>query len=527
MLINYLVIFWFLALTKGVFFWIYLWQLKNYHWGRFVAHFQTHKGKTLLKDPWIVVKIILLGLILIWPNLIWLLIIFYTIQIMLFGKAIIWRQVKKPVLTLKAILLISLTTLTILVFGFYFQTNTPALLLFDLLFPVSISAIVLFIEPLFFLMRLNTIKRARQKISQYKKLKIIAITGSYGKTSTKEFLATILSSQFKVLATPDHKNSEMGIAQTILQDLNKDHEVFIVEMGAYNKGGITLLCNMVKPHIGIVTGVNQQHLATFGSFENLLSAEGGRELAEALGPKGFLIVNGDNEYCVSLYKKFKGRKKIYRTNNKSLSTDIWAEEISMTENALSFIASTKDGALQPLSINVLGAQQVQNILATILVANHLGISLEKISQAIKNIRPAQGGMTVKKAIYNINIIDASYSSNPDGVLADLDYLNVYSGKKVLVMPCLIELGEKASTVHQKIGRKIADVCDLAIITNKDFFAEIKKGALSKGMNNAAILLCDNPRDIFTHLTTFCKEGDAILLEGRLPQNLITTLKNDQ
>jgi UDP-N-acetylmuramoyl-tripeptide--D-alanyl-D-alanine ligase len=159
-----------------------------------------------------------------------------------------------------------------------------------------------------------------------------------------------------------------------------------------------------------------------------------------------------------------------------------------------------------------------------LIAKKLGMDFGEISDGCKKILPQQAGISLKKEMHGINIVDSSYSSNPDGVLADLDYLAVFPNKKVVVMPCIIELGEKSAEIHEKIGRKIAQVCNMAIITTKDKFASIKKGAMENGMKEKNILLCDKPQDIYSLITLFCKSGDAVLLEGRVPNKLIELLK---
>jgi len=364
---------------------------------------------------------------------------------------------------------------------------------------------------------------------------VVAITGSYGKTSTKEFLYTILSKKFKVLSTKDHQNSEIGVARCILEELKPSHQIFIAEVGAYNKGKVRQVCSFLKPKIGIVTGVNEQHMALFGSLKNLLSAEGGGELAEALPKDGILIVNGDNKYCISLYKEFNGNKKIYSLSNKIINSDIWSDSISIRKDSLSFIAIDESGDMAHFDVKVLGKQNVQNLLAAILTAKQLGMSFGEISKACKDILQKAAGMTLTLGKHNINIVDSSYSSNPDGVFADLDYLSIFPGKKVIVMPCLIELGPKSEEIHEKIGRKIGEICDLAIITSKDRFKEIEKGfyevkkdinVLQYSPDNVAkCLLCDNPKDIYSIATLFCKSGDTVLLEGRVPPELINLLKN--
>ncbi len=520
--------FWAVRTIKLVLFWIYLWQLKEYHIGRFRDHFTTDKGKKLIFNPLFAVKIVLLPLIFLQNVFIYILLLVYIAEFLFFALHIIKRNFVKPVLTPKTALLIFISIIAAGLFLFKaYQVSSmtqfaASLMLFDIFTPIIISVIVVLIQPLFVFGRMIILKKATKKMATFKNLKVIGITGSYGKTSTKEFLTTILSSKFNVVSTPEHKNSEIGIAQTILSDLQPNHEIFIVEMGSYNKGGIKLLCDIVKPSIGIVTGVNQQHLATFGSMENLLSAEGGEELVVSLPKDGLIIVNGDNKYCLDVYKKKSGRKKIYTLKKDVIDSDIWTEDVLVSKDSLSFIAVSSQKEMAHFNVSVLGKQQVQNLLGAILVATEFGMSFEEISEACKKITQAQGGMTLKKGIHGIHIIDSSYSSNPDGVMADLDYLSVFNGKKIIVMPCLIELGEKSAEIHKKIGKKIAQVCDLAIITTKDKFEEIKSGFLSSD-KKPQIIFSDNPKEIFDYITTFCKEGDTVLLEGRVPGELIRLL----
>ena len=556
---------WLVRTIKFILFWIYLWQLKEYHIGRFIDHFSTDKGKTLVFGAISIVKLILLIFLLI--DSVFLTLVFYVlfavwaIESLLFIYSIFTKTFKRPVVTKKTVFLTSTSILLVILYAvFAYNYNdvlgfTFSILLFDILTPLLISAVVLLFQPFFVLARNGILKKAAKKISTFKNLTVIGITGSYGKTSTKEFLTTILASKFNVLSTPEHKNSEIGIAQTILQSLNEKHKIFIVEMGSYSKGGIKLLCDIVKPRIGIVTGVNEQHLATFGSLENLLSAEGGRELAESLPKNGLIILNGDNKYCLDLYKKTGINKKtkapilekigarpstqdlsalVYTVKKDTVDSDIWTEDVEARKDSLHFIAICQDKEIAHFDVSVLGKQNVQNLLGAILIAKELGMNLEEISIACKNIRQEQAGMTLKKGLYGLNVIDSSYSSNPDGVMADLDYLNIFGqnllsldnfiqAKKVIVMPCLIELGSKSKEIHRQIGKKIAEVCDLAIITTKDRFDDIKSGAIEYSMPADKILLCDKPADIVNIITTFCKEGDAVLLEGRVPGELIRLL----
>jgi len=534
---SILSIFWFFREAKYILFWVYLWQLKEYHIPRLLDHFRTHKGKQIIFNPLLYIKIILFLIILISEDVfsfIFLaLLLVYIAESALFLKAIFSKTVKRPVRTFKTGLLLAVS---FVVAGFFITwtsfnfTGSKQLLwflVFDIFTPLIVTAVVLAFQPIFVFARNNILRRAEEKMKTFKNLTVIGITGSYGKTSTKEFLATILSSKFNVASTKEHQNSEMGIANCILNDLSESHQIFIVEMGAYKKGGIKLLCDIVKPKIGLVAGVNEQHLALFGSLENLLSAEGGEELAEALPKNGMLVVNGDNKYCLDLLRKSSNlpanQEKKYVISNKSIEADIWTEDISIEKNSVSFLAVNRNKEMGHFKVNVLGKQNVQNLLGAILVARELGMSVEEIAEACKKIKQDLAGMVLRRGRNGLDIIDSSYSANPDGVFADLEYLKIFPQKKAIIMPCLIELGPNSAEIHQKIGKKIAEICNLAVITTKDKFEDLKKGAMDEGMSHSNILFCENPDEISTIVSLFCKSGDAILLEGRVPGRVIKLL----
>ena len=528
-------IFWFIWILKYVLFWLYLWQLKDYHIGRFIDHFRTKKGKKLIFSLEQIIKLVIFIFLILTPNLFSflfvILFLIYFSEAILFFRSVLNRSFKKPQKTVKALFLATISFAVIIIFWFKVlvigdQLQLPLILGFDILTPIIISIVVLFFQPFFVAIRNGILGKAGVKMEKVKlesNIKIIAITGSYGKTSTKEFLYTILSKKFKVLKTRDHQNSEIGIAKCILENLNSEHQIFIAEVGAYDKGKVAEVCTILKPDIGIVTGVNEQHLALFGSLQNLLSAEGGGELVKSLANKGTLFVNGDNKYCLDLYKKYSGNKKVYSLSNKLIDSDIWTDEISVKKDGISFIAINKKGEMAHFGAKVLGKQNVQNILGAILIAKELGMSFGEISEACKNISEGVAGMVLSKGKHNISIIDSSYSSNPDGVYADIDYLSIFSNKKVIIMPCLIELGIKSIEIHEKIGKKIAEVCDLAIITSEDKFKEIKRGAIKAGMAEERIILCKKSDDIYSIITLSCKADDAVLLEGRVPKEIIKLL----
>jgi UDP-N-acetylmuramoyl-tripeptide--D-alanyl-D-alanine ligase len=401
-----LIIFWFIFELKYILFWLYLWQLKEYHIGRFADHFRTYKGKKLLFNPSQILKLALLILLMAYSGLFAyifsILFIIYFVELAVFLRSIFSKNFKKPIKTTKTIFLTLIFFASVILFLTWILTLTEEfqlkfLIAFDIITPFIVSAIVILFQPLFVAIRNKTLKKAKDKIGKIKELsglKVIAITGSYGKTSTKEFLIKILSRKFKVLSTKEHQNAEIGIAKCILEDLKPSHQIFIAEVAAYDKGKVKEVCDILKPKIGIVTGINEQHLAVFGSFKNLLSGEGGGELAEILEKDGTLIVNGDNKYCLDLYKKSTGSKKLYSLSNKVINSDIWASEITVHKDYISFVVVDKSGEMAHFDAKVLGKHNVQNLLGAILTAKELGMNFGEITDACKNILQEQGGMVL-------------------------------------------------------------------------------------------------------------------------------------
>jgi UDP-N-acetylmuramoyl-tripeptide--D-alanyl-D-alanine ligase len=530
--LNIFYILWAIQIVKAMFFWLYLWQLKEYHLKRFVDHFRTEKGKQILRSPVRLVKVLFLALALFLP-MFWPLLIVYAAQTAAFLTK---TSPKKPVFTAKMVFLALVNTAGFGAIALYSSRLTlnrtvMALLLADIFLPLIVSGIVLLLQPLAVLFRQQIINRAKAKRNGFKNLTVIGITGSYGKTSTKEFLKTVLGQKFRVLATEEHQNSEIAISRCILNDLKPEHQVFICEMGAYDKGKVKEVSEITKPKIGIVAGINEQHLALFGSMENLMSAEGGIELVKSLPENGVLVLNEDN----TLIQKDEVNIKYQNDNSKikiefcsaKQKTDLWAENIIVEKEWLYFKAYDRMGESADFKINLVGRQNIENILLAAACAKELGMTLREIAGVCEQIKSGQGAMKLVLGLakHKADIIDSSYSANPDGVLAALEHLKLWSGEKVIVMPCLIELGPAAKKAHEKIGKKIGEICDFAVITTKDWFEVIKKAAVAAGMKPGNIIFSENPREIFEKIKSFSSSEDVILLEGRVPQDLFNHLKN--
>lgn len=544
LLLSFSGLLWSLRQLRIISFYLYLWQLKEYHLGRFLDHFRTEKGKRLILHPLKISKIVLLLIFFgfcFWPELalmmdhFWLLglILLYITEALIFFRDIGQGRVKRPVFTLKTIWLFFVCTACLALLA-WSAVSVPSdnifivflfsILTIDILSPLIISLIVLSLQPLSVAWRLVIIEKAKRKRAKLKNLIVVGITGSFGKTSVKEFLATILAEKFKVAKTSEHQNSEIGISRAVL-NLKESDQVFICEMGAYGKGRIKFVSEIVHPQVAVITGVNEQHLALFGSMENLLSAEGGIELLKSLGNNETAILNGNSYPLVhNIKESFTGcsLKQVWCSTKAKL--DLWAENIKVEKQWLYFRVAAKTGETADFKVNLVGQQNVENLLLAAACAKELGMNLEEISRACDKIKQEQGAMKLSKESGGVDIIDSTYSANPNGVMAALEHLTLWSGRKVVIMPCLIELGPASKDVHRRIGRKIGETCDLAIITTKDWFREMKKSALDAGMKPENILFLENSDEIVRRIEALRQNNNVLLLEGRISPSLVERIK---
>lgn len=522
--INFIIIiFWLIIIFKRIAFWTYLWQLKEYHGKRFVDHFRTRKGKKIFLNLIFLTKAFLFLLLFFSPWVLYLIIFIYAVEA---AKSILRVNFLLPKRTLKSCSIMFVSAVLFLAV-IIFIAGRPyfihGILILDLLSIVLTSIPVLFFWPITIIFQHRLLKKAKIKRERHKNMLVVGIVGSYGKTTVKDFLTHVLSKKFRVLKTFENNNSEVGIAKTILNQL-KNQEIFIAEIGAYDKGKVKQVCKFLKPKIGIVSGINEQHLSLFGSMENLISAEGGKELIESLPKNGVAILNGNNP----IIKKLKPEIKNYNPELNSIKfcsfqrkDDFWAENINAGKENLSFTVFSKEGESAEFEINLIGSYNVENVLLAVACARTLGMSLEEISLACRSISKDQGSLKLRLNRHRLNIIDSTYSSNPSGVMAHLEYLKEWRGKKVIVMPCLIELGSASKEIHKNIGKKISEVCDLAVITTSERFQDIKEGSGKKA------IFIEDPEQIFEKLKEFSGKEDVIILEGRVPNNLYELLFKDE
>ncbi|MDE0013525.1 MAG: UDP-N-acetylmuramoyl-tripeptide--D-alanyl-D-alanine ligase [Candidatus Poribacteria bacterium] len=369
---------------------------------------------------------------------------------------------------------------------------------------------------------------ARKRIKAFSS-KVVGITGSYGKTSTKYILHRILSQKFNTLMTPDSYNTPMGICKVIRGQLTAEHEIFIVEMGAYKRGDIRELCNLASPQIGILTAVGPQHLERFKSIENIAKTK--YELIESLPPGGLAVFNCDNEICAELAdKREQGGNPVrrYATESSPIGSvskraQLTATNIRHTDAGLAFtvqaFVNRQDTAEVEIRTQLLGRHNVSNILAAMAVAIECGMTFEEIRAAIANVEPVPHRLQLTPSAGGVTIIDDSFNSNPVGAKAALEVLTeIGDGKKVLVTPGMVELGEKEYEENKKLGEQAANVCDLVILVGPTRTIPILDGLKAAAYPNQQIIVALNLDEVKQHLATRVQSGDVVLFENDLPDN---------
>lgn len=348
---------------------------------------------------------------------------------------------------------------------------------------------------------------AARIIASMPDLKVIGITGSYGKTSTKHYLQRILSEKFSVCMTPGSFNTTMGVVRTIREYLKPYDQVFICEMGAKQPGDIKEICDLVHPVCGIVTAVGPQHLESFKTIENVQRTK--FELIDSLPADGLAIINDDFPFVANrpvsnveaIRYGVKGRPEI----------QYWVDDINYSASGTDFTIWSHDAEPLRLHTQLVGECNVSNLVAAVIVGLRLGVSREQIAYAVEKIEQVEHRLSIKRLPGNVTIIDDAFNSNPTGSAMALDVLAAMPGTRVIITPGMIELGSEQFELNRKFGEKIACSCDVAIIVghyNREAILAGLEG--TKGVN---VL----PVDSFTEALTLLPKSDyTVLYENDLP-----------
>ena len=356
--------------------------------------------------------------------------------------------------------------------------------------------------------------RAVNKINSFNNLNVVGITGSYGKTSSKNILNDILSVKFNSLKTPHNYNTQYGLIITINNYLDKFNDIFIAEMGAFKMGRIKLLCDLVKPKYGIITSIGTAHLDTFGSRENV--QKGKFELIESLPSDGVGILNMDDPYQVNY--KLKNNCDIIWIGIDNKDADIRAKNIKIDSSGMTFDVYFKsDNITHTFNTKLLGNANIYNILAGIAFGKLMGMSLKELELGVKRIKPITHRLELKN-MGDRTIIDDAYNSNPVGSKMALDVLKLMDGMKIVVTPGMIELGDEQYSLNKKFGEYISIVADYVILVGEKQTKPILDGLNDKKFSKDKIRVINDVKEAFKIIEEVKIKGTHtyILLENDLP-----------
>ncbi len=354
------------------------------------------------------------------------------------------------------------------------------------------------------------IAKCTQTLCAHPTLKRIGITGSYGKTSVKEILKTILEEKYKVLATPSSYNTPMGICKTV-KKLQPDTQIFIAEMGARHMGDISYLASIVKPDYAIINGIVGQHLETFGSLAAIRQTK--YELVESMSD-GVVAYTVDNENTSSMFADCK-IKSIPAGTQLNNSPAVYADDIKTTCNGSDFTLHLYDKCVR-CHTSLLGKHNITNICLAAAIAYEIGLKPEEISGAISRLNPIKHRLECIKSKGGITIIDDSYNANADGISAAMQVLSCFSGRKIAVTPGLVELGREEDLENYRLGKKMAEVCNIAVLVGKSATYRIQDGLVDGGFNPENIIICKDLESAKKKLKKMLCEGDVVLFENDLP-----------
>lgn len=357
----------------------------------------------------------------------------------------------------------------------------------------------------------DTIK-ALQDIATYKRklynIPVIAVTGSVGKTSTKDIIASVVGTKYNVLKTQGNLNNHIGVPLTVLSLRN--HEALVIEMGMSNAGELSVLSKIAKPDIALITNVGTAHIGNLGSRENILKAK--LEIMNGMENKGTLIINNDND-LLSLWKnEYSGNIKIvtYGIDNES---DYNACDIELSENYSKFKLKTNSKEDKEIIVPVGGKHFVYNALSAIAVGEQLDIPFEKMKAGIEQFELTKSRMELIKIKNDITIINDCYNANYDSMKAGIEYLaKTKNSRKIAILGDMLELGEFSNDLHEKVGEEIIkNNIDILVTVGK--MGSVIANTVKNANKNKEVFAFDNNEEAINCVKDILREGDIVLIKA--------------
>ena len=366
--------------------------------------------------------------------------------------------------------------------------------------PAEITGPCIQVEDSFFaLKKLATFYRQQLDIT------VVGITGSVGKTSTKEFVAGVLATKYQVWKTQGNFNNEVGLPLTVLQ-LRDNHEIAVLEMGISDFGEMHRLSEIAKPDICVLTNIGQCHLEFLGDRDGVLKAKS--EIFDFMNPKGMIFVNGDDDKLITL-------KNIWQDRLVTFGRGINHDVTSKNEVSKGLLGSTIDidgmVEISNVQIPLPGEHMVLNALAAAAVAKHLNLSKEEVIEGIKTVRAVSGRSNIIP-YENFVLIDDCYNANPVSMKAAMDLLQSANGRKIAVLGDMFELGENEKELHFEVGNYAKEKVDILICVGK--LAEwMYQGAMEEKSENVEVMYLVEKEEVYQYLQKIIQPQDTILLKA--------------
>lgn len=353
---------------------------------------------------------------------------------------------------------------------------------------------------------------ARQILEGYKKTGLIAIgiTGSYGKTTVKNILASILSQQYPTLASPVSANTPAALSRCIREEMGPQHRYFIAEMGARHPQDIRVLSRFIRPSIGILTAIGPQHLETLGSEEKVMKTK--YALIAGLPEDGFAVFNNDGSHVSACYRRAEMDKAIVG----EAGDDLWAEDIALSPEGSAFTLCGRDGLRLPCETRLAGEHNIRNILLAAAAALHLGVSPAQVAQGVGQMKAVAFRLQASRHSRGYTVINNGFNTNPAASLKALEVLASYPGRHVVVTPGFIELGRHEEAANRQLGRDMAAVAQEVLLVGIRRTQPIRQGLLEVGFDEARIRSFPSLDEANRYAAQSYGEGDVVLYENDLP-----------
>jgi len=353
--------------------------------------------------------------------------------------------------------------------------------------------------------------------------KVIGVTGSYGKTTTKNYIRDLLGVRYNTYATPKSYNTMMGLCIAINRDVSDDYsiEYFVAEMGMYGMGEIRKLTEFTPPDISLVIEVGPQHLERAGSIENIAKAK--YEIIEGLSPDGVGIFNWDNDYVRDMYERGypDTRIAVSRTvdpqNLPNNPPRFIASDITETLNGLTFdVTDTSNQQTERFETPLVGVHNVTNLLMATAVAVHEGVPLKDLAWRVRSLKPAESRLESKVGENEVTIINDAYSANPVGAISALRVLGMYTQRKVLITPGMVELGDLQYSENKKLGVEATKYATEIILVGEKQTQPIADGIAETDFDNTHLHIFDTLGEAINWYKSNLETGDVVLFLNDLP-----------